>query len=166
MSQVDENLQIDLDLSGLDANNSAFQVRLSYTLLNGRLRVTRGGIIDAQNQSAAANIVGEWTVEYLLAEDGRYRLKMYNRNLQNNLAATNLGNQALTSAGVSIQYTQSFNSVRDLFRSRKKKNKMSQEELIRRENEEDDLRRKLNKNETPEEEEKPLAEPPPEPPAL
>ncbi len=166
MSQVDENLQIDLDLSGLDANNSAFQVRLSYTLLNGRLRVTRGGIIDAQNQSAAANIVGEWTVEYLLTEDGRYRLKMYNRNLQNNLAATNLGNQTLTSAGVSIQYTQSFNSVRDLFRSKKKKNKMSQEELIRRENEEDDLRRKLNKRETPEEEEKPLAEPPPEPPAL
>lgn len=167
MSQVDENLQIDLDLSGLDANNSAFQVRLSYTLLNGRLRVTRGGIIDAQNQSAAANIVGEWTVEYLLTEDGRYRLKMYNRNLQNNLAATNLGNQTLTSAGVSLQYTQSFNSLRDLFRSKKKKNKMSQEELIRRENEEDKLRRRLNKNddEVPEEPKVP-DEAPSEPPAL
>ncbi|NIK72722.1 hypothetical protein FHS56_000208 [Thermonema lapsum] len=122
MSQVDENLQIDVDLSGWDRQtNNVFHVRLSYTFMNGRLRVTRNGLIDTQNQSATANIVGEWTVEYILTPDGRYRLKMYNKNL-NNGVVTALSNSTNTAAGFSILYTRDFSSFLELF-SRKKKSK-------------------------------------------
>lgn len=127
MSQVDDNLQIDVDLTGFDRQtNNVFHVRLSYTLMDGRLRVTRDGLIDTQNQSTTANVVGEWTVEYMITPDGRYRLKMYNKNLTNGLPnsfATNTN----TAAGFSLMYTRSFNSLRDLFcprsRSRTKKQK-------------------------------------------
>lgn len=122
MSQVDENLQIDVDLSGWDRqSNNVFHVRLSYTFMNGRLRVTRDGLIDTQNQSATANIVGEWTVEYILTPDGRYRLKMYNKNLNNGVVTT-LSNSTNTAAGFSILYTRDFNSLWELF-SRKKSSK-------------------------------------------
>jgi hypothetical protein len=44
MSQVDQNLEIDVDLGNMDQDAfNAFQLRLSYTFLNGRLRVTREG---------------------------------------------------------------------------------------------------------------------------
>ncbi|GIV38746.1 MAG: hypothetical protein KatS3mg033_0546 [Thermonema sp.] len=130
MSQVDENLQIDVDLSGWDKqSNNVFHVRLSYTFLDGRLRITRDGLIDTQNQSATANIVGEWTVEYMLTPDGRYRLKMYNKNLSNGVV-TSISNSTNTAAGFSILYTRDFNSIWELF-SRKKKDKSNQKILPR-----------------------------------
>ncbi|MEJ2006268.1 MAG: translocation/assembly module TamB domain-containing protein, partial [Cyclobacteriaceae bacterium] len=44
ITQVDENLEIDVDLGALDNEAfNTFQLRLSYTFLDGRLRVTRAG---------------------------------------------------------------------------------------------------------------------------
>ncbi|MEM9982199.1 MAG: translocation/assembly module TamB domain-containing protein, partial [Bacteroidota bacterium] len=124
MSQVDENLQIDVDLLSSDVNsNNAYQVTLTYTFLEGRLRVTRDGLVDTQNQNAAANIVGEWTVEYLLTKDGRYRLKMYNRNTPD-ISADNINGNTTTTAGFSITQTQNFNTLRELFGLKPKEKKI------------------------------------------
>ena len=65
-------------------------------------------------------------MEYAITKDGRYRLKMYNKNNQN-LGATTGGvggvnNGSSTNAGASIVYTKSFNSWRELL-GMKKKNK-------------------------------------------
>ncbi|HEY8401750.1 MAG TPA: translocation/assembly module TamB domain-containing protein, partial [Cytophagaceae bacterium] len=68
LSQVDDNLQIDIDLNSMDKdilNN--FQLRLSYTLLDGRLRITRDGNfqnVNNANEAQVSNLAGEWTVEY------------------------------------------------------------------------------------------------------
>ena len=85
VSQVDENLEIDVDLSTFDdAAYNTFQLRLSYTFLNGRLRVTRDGTFyGSQNSSIAPNntgnqvsaIAGDWTVDYLLTADGKLKIK-------------------------------------------------------------------------------------------
>ncbi len=43
LSQVDENLELDFDIGSLDQNAlNTFQLRLSYTFLEGRLKVTGG----------------------------------------------------------------------------------------------------------------------------
>jgi hypothetical protein len=125
LSQVDEDLQIDIDLSSLDKTAlTTFQLRLSYTLMDGRLRISRdqGNFQNIQSTSQASNltnIAGEWTIEYLLSQDGKFRLKLYNKNNTNPLLAGVVNNTS-SSAGFSILHTQSFNSLKELFGRSKK----------------------------------------------
>ncbi len=116
ISQVDENLELRFDVDASNLNN--FQLSVSYSLLDGRLRITRdGGFINNQNQADFTSVVGDWTVEYLLTPGGKYRLKMYHRSDQN------LINTLSSSSGVSFVHTASFNSFGELFSSSNKKKK-------------------------------------------
>lgn len=130
MSQVDENLVIDVDLGTMDQETfNTFQLRLSYTFLNGRLRVTGDGTFN--NQTSATNtgaqpgstspIAGDWTVDYLLTPDGKFKVKMYSRTNVNQLA-TNVSNQTTFTTGISLMHTQSFNELKDLLKSSRDKN--------------------------------------------
>ena len=115
LSQVDENLEIDVDLGSFDDDRfNTFQLRLSYSLFDGRLRVTRdGGFTDVNNQTSPASVIGDVTVEYLLTPDGKYRVKMYNRSNFNTLTQA-LSQGINTSQGISLQYIESFDSVSEL----------------------------------------------------
>ncbi len=139
-SQLDKNLEINLNLGGL--NPEAFntlQLRLSYSLFEGRLRVTRnGGFTNTQNDPTAQSIIGDWTVEYILSRDGALRVKMFNRNTQN-MISSQIGSGTMnTVAGFSLMHTKSFNTLKDLFEKRrtldvpvedeKKRQKRKQEE--------------------------------------
>ena len=72
-----------MDLSDLDADAlKAFQLRISYEFLDGKLIVTRdGGFTDPNNQASVESIAGDWTLEYLLSEDGRIRIKLFNKTI-------------------------------------------------------------------------------------
>ncbi len=121
LSQFDENLEVSVDLAGLsqtDLNN--FQLRFSYTMLDGRLRLTRdGGFTNAQNQTSALSIAGDWTLEYMLSKNGLFRVKMFHR-INQNLILSGLNNNN-TTQGASLLHTQSFNKLGELFPKRKKK---------------------------------------------
>lgn len=121
LSQFDENLEVNVDISGLSQtalNN--FQLRFSYTMLEGRLRLTRdGGFTNAQNQTSAMSIAGDWTLEYMLTKDGILRAKMFHRTNQN-LILTGLNNNNSTQ-GASFMHTQSFNKISELFPRKNKK---------------------------------------------
>ncbi len=121
ISQVDENLEIDVDLTTLDQDAfDTFQLRLAYTLLNGRLKISRdGSFTNNDDEADASAIVGDWTVEYLITPDGKLSAKMYNKT---NYSAVNqaLGDKNNTTAGFSIQYIRSFDQFRELlFKARK-----------------------------------------------
>ncbi len=123
ISQVDQNLEVDIDLAALDEEAfNTFQLRLSYTFLDGRLRITRaGGVTNGTTatetgqvpvETSVATIAGDWTVEYLLTPDGKLKAKMYNRTTP----ATVIAEQTNTVAGFSIELSQNFDNVRELFR--------------------------------------------------
>ncbi len=121
ISQFDENLVIDIDLASLDKEAfNTFQLRMSYSFLNGRLRVTRDGrFTDQATGTTAASILGDWTVEYLLTPDGKLRTKIYNRTNYNTLNP-NI-KSTTTTAGFSLMHTTSFDEIKLLFkRSREK----------------------------------------------
>lgn len=122
ITQVDENLEIDVDLGALDPEAfNTFQLRLSYTFLDGRLRVTRdGGFTNQSNKADISSIAGDWTLEYLLTDDGKFKVKMYNRTTYNPINQTDQDQNAITT-GFSIIHTQSFNELKDLFRKSRKK---------------------------------------------
>ncbi|MCC5946131.1 MAG: translocation/assembly module TamB domain-containing protein [Bernardetiaceae bacterium] len=121
VSQVDENLEINLDLSGLDANAlSNVQLRLSYSFLNGRIRVTReGGFTNVQNNADISSIAGDWTVEYLLNRDGTLRIKAYHKNTIN---AFNTALENNSTAGVGLLKVFNFDNIGELFSFLEKNN--------------------------------------------
>ena len=128
LNQVDENLEVNIDLASLDQEAfNTFQLRLAYTFFDGRLRVTRGGGITTteENSGSVNNILGDWSVEYLLTEDGNFRVKVFSRNQESVIQSEN--EQA---TGVSIQYIKSFNQLRDLLEK-------SREKAIRRRDEQE-----------------------------
>ncbi|TDB68175.1 translocation/assembly module TamB domain-containing protein [Arundinibacter roseus] len=106
-SALNENLEV--GVTGLSLDQNAFdnlQLRFSYRFLNDRFRVTRDGRFTyGSNQYDATSLLGEWTLEYWMSQSGSVRLKAYNRNIQSPL----LLNNALTTGGVSMQFTHSFN---------------------------------------------------------
>jgi hypothetical protein len=136
VSQVDENLEIDIDLGTLDQDAfNTFQLRLSYSFFNGRLRVTRDGTFGNQSNlsstttnSNTAALVGDWTVDYLLTQDGKFKVRMYNRTNVNPIIAT-LNNQNTITTGVSLQHTQTFNTLSDLWKSARQRKQNSKTEV-------------------------------------
>jgi len=122
ITQVDENLEIDVDLGQLDDEAfNTFQLRLSYTFLEGRLRVTRdGGFTNQENKADISSIAGDWTLEYLLTPDGKFKVKMYNRTNYNPITP-NQDNQNTITTGFSLIHTQSFDELKDLFRKTRNK---------------------------------------------
>lgn len=131
LSQVDENLEIDVDLGSMDQEAfNTFQLRMSYTFMNGRLRITRDGTLGNQAQpntgadtrNDIASAIGDWTVDYLLSPDGKFKVKMYSRTNVNPLLNT-FNNQSIITTGVSLMHTQSFNEFKDLLKSNRDKNR-------------------------------------------
>ena len=126
ISQVDENLEVDVDLGKLsDEEFNTFQLRLSYTFLDGRLRVTREGGFNNQNQDVSG-IVGDWTVEYMLTPNGKLRAKMYNRTNYNTLNSSSLNSTATITTGFSLLHTQDFNTIKELIINERKKQRRKQ----------------------------------------
>lgn len=129
ITQVDENLEIDVDFGKLDEEAfNTFQLRLSYTFLDGRLRVTRnGGFTNQANRADVSSIAGDWTVEYLLTDDGKFKVKMYNRTNYNPINPTE-ENQNTITTGFSLIHTQSFDELSELFKKSRDKVKSDEEE--------------------------------------
>jgi hypothetical protein len=120
LTQVDQNLEIDFDLGNFDQEAfNTFQLRLSYSFLNGRLRVTRDGTFNNQYaRSEVANMLGDWTVDYLLTPDGKFKVKMYNRtNVNQLLNSSTFTSQTAITTGFSLLNTQNFNSWSELLSS-------------------------------------------------
>ena len=67
-----------------------------------------------------SSVAGDWTVDYLLTPDGKFKVKMYSRS-NTNIINTNLNNQTAYTTGVSLLHTQSFNEIRDLLKSSRDK---------------------------------------------
>jgi hypothetical protein len=96
--------------------------------MNGRLRVTGDGTFNntsqnTANQPSPSSVTGDWTVDYKLTADGKLRVKMYSRTNYNPILSS-VYNQTAITTGASLIYTQSFNELKDLFRSsRERKNR-------------------------------------------
>ncbi len=133
MSQVDQNLEIDVDVASMDQESfNTFQLRFSYTFLNGRLRVTGDGTYFNSSQAnstqaSPTNVAGDWSVDYKLTADGKLRVKMYSRTNVNSIL-TSVNNQTTMTTGASIIHTQSFDELRDLFSSSRRTRRKEQQQ--------------------------------------
>ncbi|MCH7403414.1 translocation/assembly module TamB domain-containing protein [Belliella kenyensis] len=124
ISQVDSNLEVDIDLASLDQSAlETFQLRVAYTFLDGRLRVSRdGGFTDLQGNADINSIAGDWQAEYLITQDGRYRLRIYNRNNFNTFTSLSLSRNVAT-YGISVSQNLAFNTFKELIDRITKRNR-------------------------------------------
>ena len=133
-SQIDQNLEIDFNINGLTAEQlQALQVRLSYSFLNGRLRVTReggftsnanvvnsgsSGTTTTGNTAGQASLLGDLSLEYYLRPDGKFRTKLRYETTPRDLETINQPR-----AGLSLLHTEQFNSFGELFNRKNPKRK-------------------------------------------
>jgi hypothetical protein len=129
ISQVDENLQVDMNLNGLTADAlNTFQMRISYSLLNDRVRITRsGGFTSVRNQASATAVIGDWTVEYLITKDAKFRAKAYYKAIANTF---NINQNNVGASGIGLSYTHSFGNFKDLLPKLKKVKKQSRDASV------------------------------------
>jgi hypothetical protein len=120
-AQLDENLEIDtdIDLEELtQEKTTSLPVKLSYNLLAGRLIISRESRInfDTGKEIDFANMVGDWSVEYGLTSDNRFRIKLH---ISPSGSETGTGMSNISKSvfgGLSFVYIKSFNKWRELFR--------------------------------------------------
>ena len=134
-SQIDQNLEIDFNINGITAEQlQALQVRLSYSFMNGRLRVTREGGFTSNsnlvnstsngtatttgNTAGQASLLGDLSLEYYLRTDGKFRAKLRYETTPRDLETINQPR-----AGFSLLYTEQFNTFGELFTRLIPKNK-------------------------------------------
>ncbi|WP_299396504.1 translocation/assembly module TamB [uncultured Gelidibacter sp.] len=99
-------------------------------LFNDRLIVSVGSEVDVQGSSStgeATPIIGNVSIEYILTENGRYRLKGFRRNEFENV----IDGQTIVS-GIALIFTQEFNKFNELWdalvKSKTKQEKAAAEE--------------------------------------
>ncbi len=89
------------------------EIAAQKKLLNDRLIVSVGSEVDVQGSSAAGEatpLVSNVSIEYILTENGRYRLKGFRRNIFENV----IDGQTIVS-GIALIFTQEFNKFSELW---------------------------------------------------
>ena len=110
LSQISDEFELDFKYRPQnDISNEEVQVALSTQQFNNRLSID--GSLSNIKAAGANNIVGDFNIEYKVSEDGRIRIKAFNRPNKNSLLINNNNNQQ----GVGIFYRKEFNTLKDLF---------------------------------------------------
>ncbi|HDZ06819.1 hypothetical protein LCGC14_0243510 [marine sediment metagenome] len=124
--------------SGSAQNRTQLNINASKKLFNDRLIVTAGSAVDVEGSASSTEtetpIIGNVTLEYLLSEEGTYRLKGFRRQEYQNII-----DGQLIVTGVAFIFDREFNKFSQLFSPIKKENteeKPSKKDLKKKEEQE------------------------------
>lgn len=135
LSQIHENVDVGINYTPNDRlTNEELEVALSTQLFDDRLiiegnfGVIRGNRSDADN---ANNIVGDVDLTFRLTR--RLSLKAYNHtNIKNNYYYYSIENYSDFTQGVGLSFSQSFDSLKEVFTLHRKNNKKKQKQDVPR----------------------------------
>jgi hypothetical protein len=123
LSQISNNFDVGFTYRpGDELSSDQVELALKTQFLQDRL-IIDGNLDVAGNNpnsnSRASNIVGDVIVEYKLTEDGRFRVKAFNKSNTVEL----LDNNAPYIQGVGVFYRKEFDSFNDILKFKKNKGK-------------------------------------------
>ncbi|MHC1708084.1 MAG: translocation/assembly module TamB domain-containing protein [Bacteroidales bacterium] len=134
LSQISKDFNVGVNYKpGDHLTNDELTVALSTQLFNERVIIDgnfgyNSGIKSpATSAQNASNLVGDVKVEVKLTDDGRIRVRAYNRS--NNVAL--FENNSLYTQGVGIFFRKEFDTFKELLRGKKKKKEISQTEAVK-----------------------------------
>ena len=115
LSQISKDFDIGVNYHSADeVTNQELEVALSKPILNDKVVINGNFDVGGNNRiynSSSSNFVGEGDVEVKLTENGRLRLKVFNKSNQSNVTELSPYTQ-----GVGVFYKEDFNSVKALIR--------------------------------------------------
>ncbi len=134
LSQMSKDFDVGINYrpSG-EYTQEELEVALSTQLFNNRVLID-GNISRVSGSSSTSNttnIVGDVNVEYKITDDGKFRIKAFNRSNINNSAINDLDERSPYTQGVGVFYRKEFDSFGDLFKNTKSKKKKKDEENIK-----------------------------------
>lgn len=124
LSQISKDFDIGVNYRpGDQISEEELEVALSTQLFNDRVIIDGNfGVVGEDRSSNASNIVGDVNVEVKLTEDGRFRVKAFNRSNYNSIYdVTTFDDIAPYTQGVGVFYRKEFNTFGELFKRKKKK---------------------------------------------
>jgi len=117
-SQLIKNFTLGVNYKTKDSYGpNEYSLIIAKNLLNDRLLI-EGNVGVATDQNAS-NVIGDFNLEYMMSDNGRLKLKAFNKSNINNLVYYN----APYTQGVGFMYHREFNKLRDLFNKIKKEPK-------------------------------------------
>jgi hypothetical protein len=130
LSKISKNVNVGINYQRGVGNTTPqeLDVAVSTSLFGDRLLVdglfgvnsyTSGATGTGTQQQQVSTIVGDINIEYLLSENGRFRLKAFNRTNTIDI----LTNNAPYTQGIGVSYQRDFNKVSELFKKQVKKRK-------------------------------------------
>ncbi len=125
-----KDLQVGVNYRAGNQNSQEVDLALSKQFLNNKVTVDGNFGVNSSNNSQAKNngLIGDVNIEYKLSDDGRYRVKGFNRSNDNTQIATNGGQYT---QGVGLFYREEFKTFEQLFKKYlekiKKKEKAKEE---------------------------------------
>jgi len=124
LSQISNDFDVGFSYNqGDQVTSSQVEIALSTQILNDRIVLETnleigGNQLGATENQQASNIAGDVSIEYKISEDGKIRIKAFNRSNTVDVVANN----APYTQGVAVFYRKDFDRLRELW-SRKKKKK-------------------------------------------
>ncbi len=122
LSQISKDFDVGINYrpSG-EYTQEELEVALSTQLFNNRVLIDGNlGVLGNQQSSNTTNIVGDVNVEVKLTDDGRFRIKAFNRSNVNSFESNFYDDRSPNTQGVGVFYRKEFDNFGDLFKSRKK----------------------------------------------
>jgi hypothetical protein len=118
LSQISRDFDIGVNYRpGGELTNEELELALSTQLFNDRVLIDGNlGLAGDKNTQAASNLVGDVLVEVKLTDDGRFRVKAFNKSNYVDL----IDNKAPYTQGVGVFYRKEFDSLEELFKRRRR----------------------------------------------
>jgi hypothetical protein len=118
---INFNLTSETDYStGQAANLTQLNVGVSKKMMNDRLRVNVGSNFELEgpqnSNRSSSNIAGDVSVDYQLTKDGRYMIRVYQKNQYEGVIEGQV-----VETGATFMLNFDYNKLRELFMSRKQK---------------------------------------------
>ena len=122
LSKISNDFDIGVNYRpGDKITSDELEVALSTQLFNNRVLIDGnfglGGDQNTENQQKVSNIVGDVNIEVKITDDGRFRIKAFNRS-NNDYFSDPLSPYT---QGIGVFYRREFDKFEDLFNSKKKK---------------------------------------------
>lgn len=123
ISQVDPNFQVDINLSGLSAEElTRIKLKLQYQF-GEKLRFSSDGArSNALGQYNTQSLLGDLTLEYQITKSGNLVLKAFTRSNQSTLIGGGTSINSTQQGGISILHTKSFDNLDELIHSKSSTN--------------------------------------------
>jgi hypothetical protein len=119
LSRISNDLDVGINYQpGTELSEEELEVVLRTQLFNDRLSIDGNfGVRGNAKEQNTSNVVGDINVEYKITEDGRFRVKAFNRTNEISFLEDN----APYTQGIGVFFRKEFERFRDLFRRDKNK---------------------------------------------